>query len=96
MNKITHGGQAGKKRPPDPKSKAITIIKKETGIPGFDDITEGGLPAVGVTAIVGEPGSGKTVFALQMLVNSFKQRGRLPVPEHHPWYLHSLGLPEGL
>ncbi|MBZ9675185.1 circadian clock protein KaiC [Mesorhizobium sp. ES1-1] len=57
----------------DPIPTAKPIVKKRTGIPGFDEITEGGLPAVGVTAIVGDPGSGKTVFALQMLVNGFRR-----------------------
>ena len=51
------------------------IKKKLTGIPGFDEIAEGGLPAGGITTIVGDPGSGKTVFALQMLVNCLKARG---------------------
>ncbi|MDB5506370.1 MAG: circadian clock protein KaiC [Devosia sp.] len=67
-------GTSSEARSQGPESYPIPILKMLTGIPGFDDITEGGLPAVGVTAIVGDPGSGKTVFALQTLVNSFKQR----------------------
>jgi len=51
------------------------IKKKRTGVSGFDDISEGGLPTGGVTAIVGDPGSGKTVFALQTLVNGLRLRG---------------------
>jgi len=40
-----------------------------TGITGFDEITNGGLP-VGRTILVrGGPGCGKTVFAMQVLVN---------------------------
>lgn len=54
---------------------ARSIEKKRTGIPGFDDLTEGGLPTAGITAVVGGPGSGKTVFALQTLVNAFRERG---------------------
>ena len=50
------------------------ILKKATGIPGFDGLAEGGLPVGGITAIVGDPGSGKTVFALQTLVTGLRQR----------------------
>jgi len=39
-----------------------------TGIKGFDDITQGGLPLGRSTLIMGGPGCGKTVFALQSLV----------------------------
>jgi circadian clock protein KaiC len=40
-----------------------------TGIEGFDEITHGGLPRSRTTLVMGGPGSGKTVFALQALVN---------------------------
>ncbi len=54
--------------------KARPTIKKElpkapTGIEGFDDITKGGLPAGRPTLVVGGPGSGKTLFAMEFLVN---------------------------
>ena len=54
--------------------KANPTIKKElpkapTGIEGFDDITKGGLPAGRPTLVVGGPGSGKTLFAMEFLVN---------------------------
>lgn len=42
--------------------------KLKSGIPGFDALSAGGLPAGRVTLLRGEPGSGKTVFALQHLV----------------------------
>jgi circadian clock protein KaiC len=45
------------------------IEKSPTGIPGFDEITRGGLPCGRVTLLLGGPGTGKTVFALQTLVN---------------------------
>jgi KaiC/GvpD/RAD55 family RecA-like ATPase len=48
------------------------VIKNRTGIRGFDDISGGGLPENRMTAIIGGPGAGKTVFALQVLVNRFK------------------------
>jgi circadian clock protein KaiC len=40
-----------------------------SGIEGFDEITHGGLPRGRSTLIIGGPGSGKTVFSLQSLVN---------------------------
>jgi circadian clock protein KaiC len=45
------------------------IEKRRTGIAGFDEITGGGLPAGRTTLVLGAPGAGKTVFALQCLVN---------------------------
>ena len=43
--------------------------KARTGIEGFDEITHGGLPRGRTTLIEGGPGSGKTLMALQTLVN---------------------------
>src|SRR4026209_2368840 len=46
-----------------------SLTKVLTGIQGFDEITDGGLPRGRTTLVVGGPGCGKTVFALQTLVN---------------------------
>jgi circadian clock protein KaiC len=43
--------------------------KTPSGIHGFDEITGGGLPRGRTTLLVGGPGSGKTIFALQFLVH---------------------------
>jgi circadian clock protein KaiC len=51
------------------------VTKKPTGIRGFDVISEGGLPENRLTAIIGGPGAGKTVFALQTLVSRLKTHG---------------------
>lgn len=40
-----------------------------TGIPGLDDVTEGGLVKNSCTLIGGGAGSGKTIFCMQFLVN---------------------------
>jgi circadian clock protein KaiC len=45
------------------------IAKTATCIDGFDEITGGGIPKGRVTLVVGGPGAGKTVFALETLVN---------------------------
>ena len=47
--------------------------KVATGIKGFDEITHGGLPSGRTTLVLGGPGCGKTVFALQTLVNGVRQ-----------------------
>jgi circadian clock protein KaiC len=48
--------------------------KTPTGIAGFDEITGGGLPRGRTTLLVGGPGSGKTIFALQFLVHGAQER----------------------
>jgi circadian clock protein KaiC len=50
-----------------------THLKASTGIPGFDEITGGGLPRGRTTLLLGGPGSGKTILALQFLVHGAKQ-----------------------
>ena len=45
------------------------LQKTPTGIKGFDEITEGGLPKGRVTLISGGAGAGKTLFGLDFLVN---------------------------
>jgi len=47
-----------------------SLTKLPTGIQGFDEITNGGLPRGRTTLVMGGPGCGKTVFALQALVNA--------------------------
>jgi circadian clock protein KaiC len=44
-------------------------VKAATGITGFDSMTDGGVPEGRTTLLVGGPGSGKTIFALQFLVH---------------------------
>src|ERR1041384_1850493 len=59
-----------KREPARAADKSETSIRKSpTGIEGFDEITGGGLPPRRTTLILGAPGAGKTVFALECLVN---------------------------
>ena len=51
------------------------LSKMLTGIQGFDEITEGGLPSGRTTLLMGGPGCGKTVLALQTLVNGARNEG---------------------
>src|SRR5450432_696231 len=62
-----------------PKGGALPRITKcPTGIKGFDQITEGGLPKNRTTLVSGSAGSGKTLLGLDFLINGaveYKERG---------------------
>ena len=60
---LPNGNPNRKNHQPSNQSKA------RTGIEGFDEITDGGLPRGRTTLLEGGPGSGKTILALQSLVN---------------------------
>src|SRR5687768_5829414 len=45
------------------------LTKAPTGIPGLDEITNGGLPAGRPTLVTGGPGSGKTLLGITFLIN---------------------------
>ena len=45
------------------------LAKSPTGIPGMDEITGGGLPKGRPTLVAGAAGCGKTLFAMEFLVN---------------------------
>ena len=53
----------------NPAPERGRLQKSPTGIGGFDEITEGGLPKGRVTLISGNTGSGKTLLGLDFLVN---------------------------
>lgn len=46
----------------------VTIQKVTTGIPGFDEMLGGGVPQKASIELSGTPGSGKTTFAMQFLI----------------------------
>ena len=50
------------------------LSKVATGMQGFDEISRGGLPRNRTSLVMGGPGTGKTVFALQTLVNAARER----------------------
>ena len=51
------------------RAKPLEGLRKElTGIPGFDEITRGGLPAGRPSLVCGSAGAGKTLFAMEFLV----------------------------
>jgi circadian clock protein KaiC len=56
------------------KAAAQPLPKLATGIEGFDQLSRGGLPRHRTSLLIGGPGAGKTVFALQCLVNAARQQ----------------------
>jgi len=55
------------------KQQVKLLPKSPTGIPGMDEITGGGLPKGRPTLIAGSAGCGKTLFAMEFLVNGVIQ-----------------------
>lgn len=53
--------------------QSSSLKKTKTGIDGFDDITFGGLPENRTTLICGAPGCGKTLFAMEFLINGIRK-----------------------
>ena len=62
-----------------PSATNRRLTKVLTGIKGFDEITDGGLPGGRTTLLMGGPGCGKTVFALQTLVNGARLQGEASI-----------------
>lgn len=63
------------------------IERLETGIPGFDQVSNGGLPKNRTSVVAGTAGSGKTVLALQFLmsgVRNFDEGGVFVTFEESP------------
>jgi len=55
------------------KGAGQLLSKAPTGIQGFDEISFGGLPRNRITLVMGGPGTGKSVFALQELVGAARK-----------------------
>ncbi|AGF51610.1 sll1595 [Synechocystis sp. PCC 6803] len=56
-------------------SQSLSLIKCPTGIQGFDEITNGGLPQGRPTLICGSAGCGKTLFGVEFLVRGAVEYG---------------------
>ena len=50
-------------------TSTTTVAKIPTGVPGFDTISNGGIPKGRSTLVVGRAGTGKTIFGLQIAAN---------------------------
>jgi circadian clock protein KaiC len=64
----------------------VSINRLSTGIPGLDEVLGGGLPELSFNLIAGQPGSGKTTLAHQLMF-------ALATPERPALYLTVLGEP---
>lgn len=54
-------------------SQASALKKCPTGIAGFDELSEGGLPRGRATLLAGQAGAGKTLFAMGFVLNGITQ-----------------------
>lgn len=85
----------------------VVAPPRSTGIPGLDDVLNGGFPANQLYLIEGSPGTGKTTLALQFLLAGASQgeavlyvtlsetrRELLAVGRSHEWNLASLHIHE--
>jgi circadian clock protein KaiC len=52
------------------EDQTLRLERVSTGVAGLDAALGGGIPAKSITVVSGEPGSGKTVLALQMLFHA--------------------------
>lgn len=64
------GGRLGLGR--DGQENGASVRKLATGIPGFDHVAMGGIPAARATVVAGQAGSAKTVFAGQFLAEGVR------------------------
>ncbi len=64
----------------------VTINRLATGVPGLDEVLGGGLPEYSFNLIAGQPGSGKTTLAHQMMF-------ALATPQRPAIYFTVLGEP---
>ena len=72
--------------------------RTQVGIPGFDEIIGGGFPRGRVISVLGEPGSGRTIFCSQYLYNGitkFGENGLFVSMEenrtHYDWEMNQFG-----
>jgi circadian clock protein KaiC len=63
---LLHLGQDG-------SEQGASVPKLATGIPGFDEVSLGGLPTRRATVVAGQAGSAKTVFAGQFLAEGVRR-----------------------
>jgi len=84
-----------------------SVPRQPTGVPGLDVVLGGGLPSRRVFVVEGDPGSGKTTFALQFLMEGVRLGQRVlyitlsetaeeldDVAASHGWKLEGINLLE--
>lgn len=68
------------------ESGAVRIYS--TGVPNLDNLLGGGIPANTLNILAGEPGTGKTILAQQLMFHHVKEN-----PDHRVLYLTTLSEP---
>lgn len=71
------------------------IDRIKTGIPGLDELITGGIPRQSTVLLAGSPGAGKSIFAMQFLVNGaelFGEAGLYISFEEDPASLRETGM----
>ena len=65
---------------------AFRIERVRSGIPGLDELLNGGIPRRNIVLLSGGPGTGKTIFGQQYLYSGLKmgEHGVLVALEEHP------------
>lgn len=56
-------------------STVAKIQRIRTGIKGFDELVQGGLPIASTTLLCGTPGTGKSIFGLEYVYNGARKFG---------------------
>ncbi len=52
---------------------AADVERLSTGVEGFDELIQGGIPRGFFVAVVGEPGTGKTVFCIHFIAQGIRE-----------------------
>ncbi|TRO50747.1 hypothetical protein E2P61_08060 [Candidatus Bathyarchaeota archaeon] len=70
----------------------MALQRASTGIPGLDDLIQGGFPVPSTVLVAGEPGTGKTTLAVQSLFHTAREGGTgiyLAAISEPPWVVQS-------
>jgi circadian clock protein KaiC len=70
----------------------MALNREPSGIPGLDDLIEGGFPVPSTILVAGEPGTGKTTFAVQSIFDVARKGGTgiyLAAISEPPWVVQS-------
>lgn len=74
------GGLSGEDGAPDEDEEGSTgaenVERIDVGIPGLDDMIEGGVPRESMVLAMGGPGTGKTTFAMQYIHRALDEGGK--------------------
>src|SRR5690349_19628449 len=71
MGEIDARARTASPSPPEPGGH--TMERLSTGVPGLDEILDGGLPQGSLVMVGGPPGAGKTVLVEQLLFHHARQ-----------------------